>query len=706
MGPYDHGMIWVLCMRASVFIFFIAFLFVGCSQESTDKEDVSQVAPIPLTQSQPRDLERIKRSGVLRVLSPRWDQHQFLPRQLTPANRYRAMISEFADRHGVAVEWLYVDRFTALSEGLLAGRGDVVVANMTVTEERQQQLAFTVAVEHVDEWVVAKPEKDVQEPHDLSLATIVVPEASSFKASLDKEAEPGWNVVEKPENASPQELIEDVLQGRYTATVVDSNVGEWLLTGSNLKVLGNLGNPKDIAWAVHPSSKTLLAALNQFIHQYQLAEIQENHRGDWSTIQERRTLRMITRNSSDSYFMWRGELMGYEYDLIKKFADDNKLFLDVVVADGQDMIDLLLEGKGDLIASSQARLASRRDRGVEFTRPYNVVDEVLVGRTGLDLQQVEELSGFSVMVEKNSSYRESLKALQDSGIDFKLLSPEQVVQELADVNDEADIMELVADGMVDFTVVDSHLAARELLDFPDLKVYLSVSSEVGHGWAVRKENAELLKRLDQYIKKHYRGLFFNVTWQKYFDTERGKYLKSDPLLVSGQLSPYDSIVKPLSQEKAFDWRLIVSQMYQESRFNPKARSNMGAKGLMQVLPKTGRDMGVYELYDPKLNIQAGVGYLDWVRDRFSKQMPPAERVLFALAGYNAGHGHVHDARRLARSKGWNPDQWFGSVEKAMLLLSKRKYYRQARFGYVRGREPVEYVRQIQRRYQGYQALVP
>ncbi|MFC3152147.1 transporter substrate-binding domain-containing protein [Litoribrevibacter euphylliae] len=677
-------------------ILLFSLFLVACTKEPTDHASSAKTST---AKSEPRDLSDIYKSGVIRVLSPDWDQLDYLPREGTPANRYRAMITEFAIKHDLTIEWIYVDRFAQLSEKLLSGEGDLVVANMTVTKERSQQLLFTVPVEHIEEWLVVRPDPELKEVHDLALANIVVPQGSAFKVTLDKVAKPGWNVVEKAKNASPQALVDDVLSGRYTATVVDSNVGEWLLTGLDLSVLGSLGNPRDIAWAVHPESPNLLSALNQFLHEYQLAEVQSDYTGDWSEIVERRTLRMITRNSSDSYFMWRGELMGYEYDLIKKFADRHDLYLDVIVADGQDMIDLLLQGKGDLIASSQARLASRRARGVEFTRPYNVVDEVLIGRSGLELTSLEELSGFTVMVEANSSYREGLLALKQQGIDFQLVSPDDL-----EINDEADLMGLVTDGIVDFTVVDNHLAARELLDRPDLQVYLSVTADVGHGWAVRKDNKELLAKLNQYIKKHYRGLFFNVTWQKYFDTERGKFLGRDPLEISGQLSPYDSIVRPLAKDKRFDWRMIVSQMYQESRFNPKARSHVGAKGLMQVLPRTGKELGIHDLYNPEANIRAGVFYLDWVRDRFPKQLVPAERVLFALAGYNAGYGHVQDARRLARKKGWNPDQWFGSVEKAMLLLSKRKYYRNARFGYVRGREPVEYVRQIQRRYQGYQSI--
>ena len=147
-------------------------------------------------------------------------------------------------------------------------------------------------------------------------------------------------------------------------------------------------------------------------------------------------------------------------------------------------------------------------------------------------------------------------------------------------------------------------------------------------------------------------------------------------------------------------------MYQESRFDPQAESWAGAQGLFQVMPKTARELGVENLEVPENGIRAGVAYLDWVRDR-AKYMNPKndeELMWFALASYNAGAGHVRDAVRLAKQKGWHSDVWFDNVEQAMLLLSKREYARKARYGYVRGEEPVKYLRNIRKRYRAYQEV--
>ncbi len=170
---------------------------------------------------------------------------------------------------------------------------------------------------------------------------------------------------------------------------------------------------------------------------------------------------------------------------------------------------------------------------------------------------------------------------------------------------------------------------------------------------------------------------------------------------AGVHSPYDEQARKYASRYGFDWRLIVAQMYQESRFDPEARSFAGALGLMQVLPRTARQFGFSNLTNPEDGVHAGVRYLAWVRDRFDPRLPVDERNWLALAAYNAGWGHVADARRLARARGWDPDRWFGHLERAMLLLSRPEIARGTRFGYCRCSEPVRYVREIRNRYHAY-----
>jgi len=174
----------------------------------------------------------------------------------------------------------------------------------------------------------------------------------------------------------------------------------------------------------------------------------------------------------------------------------------------------------------------------------------------------------------------------------------------------------------------------------------------------------------------------------------------------GRLSPYDEILKKHSKRYGLDWRLMAAQAYQESLFDPEAESWAGAKGLFQLLPSTGLELGFEDLGDPEAGIQAGVRYMHQILARLEPRVPLKHRLRFALAAYNAGFGHLQDARRLAAEESLDPDKWFGHTEKAMLLLSQPRYYQRARYGYVRGSETVRYVSEIQNRYDHYVTLVP
>jgi len=222
----------------------------------------------------------------------------------------------------------------------------------------------------------------------------------------------------------------------------------------------------------------------------------------------------------------------------------------------------------------------------------------------------------------------------------------------------------------------------------------------------------LLAKVNSYIRKKYKGLFYNVTYNKYFKNMGRMESHRESVRVmqeDGKLSPYDDLVKKYAEKYGFDYMLMVSQMHQESRFNPNAKSYTGARGLFQVMPRTARSIGFKDkkkLLDPETGIHAGIKYMRWVSERFDHyNIPEDELIWFTLAAYNAGSGHVTDAIRLAKQKGWDASKWFDNVERAMLLLSQKKYANKARYGYVRGREPYNYVRQIKYRWEIYQQSV-
>lgn len=224
-------------------------------------------------------------------------------------------------------------------------------------------------------------------------------------------------------------------------------------------------------------------------------------------------------------------------------------------------------------------------------------------------------------------------------------------------------------------------------------------------WAVRPDSRLLLGALNKFMALSYRGLDHNLLRKRYFVAG---HARPAPALQAGAsaISPYDALFRRRARQYGLDWRLLAAQAFQESGFDPAVVSGVGAEGLLQVMPATGREMGFTKLHDPDEGTHAGVRYLARLIDQFEPTLPFKHRVRFALASYNAGKGHVDDARRLAAELGLNPNKWFNHVEKAMLLLADPRHARRARHGWCRGEEPVRYVSEIQSRYERYLSAMP
>jgi membrane-bound lytic murein transglycosylase F len=265
-----------------------------------------------------------------------------------------------------------------------------------------------------------------------------------------------------------------------------------------------------------------------------------------------------------------------------------------------------------------------------------------------------------------------------------------------------EIIARVAEGDYDVTLADSHILAVARSWRDDIQGAFELAEPAAHGWVVRRQNPELLAAVDAYLQREYRGLFYNVTREKYFGNPKAmrKRAASRPAR-AGAISPYDELVRRHAGRLGFDWRLVTAQMYQESRFDPTARSFAGASGLLQLMPRTAAELGYRDLEDPETSIEAALDYMTWLRKRFSREIPEPDRTWFSLAAYNVGFGHVRDARRIASDRGWDSDRWFDHVERAMLLKERPEVHRKTRYGYARGREPVAYVRNIRDRYAAY-----
>ena len=409
-------------------------------------------------------------------------------------------------------------------------------------------------------------------------------------------------------------------------------------------------------------------------------------------------LRVLLRNNAASYFLYRGELMGFQYELAKQFAKQHRLRLEVLVPDShRQMMEWLVEGRADIASGFLVPRDDDRELGIEFSRPYHRAKAHFIVREDDSLSDLTGLKGRSVVLQQSSHYWDALQQLRAEGHDFNLVAAAENLE-------TEDIIHQVASGKVDITLADEHLMDIEIAQGIKIRSAFAFGDDQPHTVAVRRDNKQLLAALNAFIKKENKGLLYNILYKKYFRNKRGirRYAQAqEEAVLTGRLSPYDEITRRYADRYGFDWRLVTAQMYQESRFDPKAKSFAGARGLLQVMPKTANQMGFKQLEDPDTGIHAGIKYLDWVRERFDEDLDFADRLWFSLAAYNAGYGHVSDARRLARKKGWDPNRWFDNTEKAMLLLSRKEYARQAKHGYVRGREPVNYVSSIRERFRAY-----
>jgi len=438
---------------------------------------------------------------------------------------------------------------------------------------------------------------------------------------------------------------------------------------------------------------------------------------DLETIKEDGVLHAITIYNSTSYFLYKGMPMGFEYELLSRLAKDLELELKITVAeDINDLFDMLNNGDGDLIAFGLT-ITEPRKKLVSFTKYHYVTHQALVQKMPnnwrslpgykIDRQLISntlELMNDTVWVRENSSYAERLENLQNE-------MGSEIPIEYIDGNITTDeIIKMVVDGEIERTVADYNIASINKTFYPELDINTRISFAQRIAWAVRQNSPSLLKAINKWIEKEKKKDAYYVIYNKYFKNKksyRGR-IQSDFYSKNGnKISKYDEIVKNNILELGWDWRLLCSQIYQESRFDPRSKSWVGASGLIQLMPETAKEVGVSNIFDPQQNIRGGIKYLNRLRNRFVSVEDSIQKIKFTLAAFNCGSGHVLDAMRLAEKHGKNPNIWDDNVENYILKLSEKKYYLDdvVRHGYVRGSEPYNYVRDIFLRYEHYKQFI-
>jgi membrane-bound lytic murein transglycosylase F len=453
---------------------------------------------------------------------------------------------------------------------------------------------------------------------------------------------------------------------------------------------------------------------------------------DFAAIRERGTLVVLAPYNSTTYFIYQGEPLGYEYELLQTFAKEHGVALKmVVVTDPKSLLPLLNSGEGDLAAARLIPIPEN-EAVVSFTRALYHTEPALVQQAEAPSQAGEgaekalepgpadqlpevdiearlitrpsQLAGKAVNLPEKSPYRRTLVELSD-----EISGDVQVVEMGGKIQDET-LAQKVARGEVQFTVMQENLAQLKEAEFKNLKVRPIVGRSHSVSWAVRKNSPELISELNKWIEEKKNGPLFNTIYKKYF-IDRRRYLErvTSQYLTSttGKLCEYDDLLKQYAADLNWDWRLLASQAFQESRFRPAARSWAGATGLLQLMPATAREFGVHDALDPADNVRGAVKFLQWLQAFWAKRIPDEhERLKFILASYNTGAGHVEDAQRLTVKYGGNPQVW-DDVSYWLLQKSTQQYSSDpvVKFGFCRGIEPVNYVTLILERFDHYKQFV-
>ncbi len=437
--------------------------------------------------------------------------------------------------------------------------------------------------------------------------------------------------------------------------------------------------------------------------------IMQPQKGDLPDMINRRAIRVLTTYSKTFFFIDKGTQRGATHDLFialekdlnNQLAKEKKLkqkhlkvrivFIPVT---RDNLFKALNEGKGD-IAAANLTITSSRQEQVAFTTPlYSDVKELLVsGPSSPDVKNLEQLSGKTVFVRRSSSYYESLQRLNARFAKASL--PPVILQEAPEALEDEDLLEMLNAGLIPLIVVDRHKALFWKQVFPKIQVHDDIVLRDGGSiaWAVRKDNPQLLAVLNNFVKNNRQGSTLgNMILLRYLKSatyvknaaanrERAKFLQMV------------EIFRKYGERYDVDWLLMAAQGYQESRLNQSVRSHVGAIGVMQVMPATGKELKVGDIKKIDPNIHAGVKYMRWMIDHYygDQPMTPLDKALFSFASYNAGPARIARLRTETQKRGFDPNIWFGNVEN----LAAEKI----------GAETVTYVSNIYKYYIAYRLIM-
>jgi membrane-bound lytic murein transglycosylase F len=429
-------------------------------------------------------------------------------------------------------------------------------------------------------------------------------------------------------------------------------------------------------------------------------------------VQEKGKLVAVTNCEVINYNTQTGKPSGFEFELLSDFCNANGLELEMLVNENLDSCFCLLDScKVDMVAIG---IGANKDmkRRYLLTNPILMQRSVLVQRLPKDwnkmstenevenqlLRSSVDLAGKTIHLPTGSHEVKLLEHLSD-----QIGDTIYIVQN--DSLNSVDLVQAVASGLIDYTVVEEYVARMASIGLRGLDTKLNISVEQPLCWAVHNHDGDssLLLALNGWIDNFE---------QRNLNRILAKYVNKSNVFVTrkptdGQLSQFDGIIKQAAKKIGWDWRLLASLIYQESRFRMDLESDKGAFGLMQLMPVVMEKYGIDYDATPEEQLEAGGQLISFLDDCLSNKVADStERVKFVLAAYNSGLGHVYDAQRLAEKYGKYPDVWDNNVDYFILNKSKKQYYNDTccHNGYLRGTETYRFVEEVLDRFYQYQAI--
>lgn len=427
---------------------------------------------------------------------------------------------------------------------------------------------------------------------------------------------------------------------------------------------------------------------------------------DYQQIKGRQRLVAIIEQNSTDYFMYKGEPMGFQFEMLKQLGQFLNIEVEVIVTNNiDDDFQALYDGKADIIAKSQTPVSYREDI-VSYSIPLYSTQYVLVKRKGagavVNLKEGESAKK-NIYVPLRSAFSESFSKINDKTKDpFRFF-------EMPGYSTEQ-LVELVASNQLDYTICSYEQARLMSIDYPNLDFSTQLSDNNPVSWIFRKKSGELQRKINDWLSRFRSSAQFAVMYDKYFE-KRENYSNISHRYISvreGRISRYDDLIKKYSSVINWDWRLLASLIYQESRFNPKVKSHAGAYGLMQLMPTTRAYFGVDSTSSIEKQIEAGVKYIHLLDKQISPRIPnDEERIKFILASYNIGWGHILDAVKIAGKTGKNSQKWDSNVDSCLLSKSNPEILKleEVKHGYAKGKETYMFVKQILERFEHYRNLI-